>query len=123
MRYGLTELTSATGKFSDNSRAKVRQSSKFPFTCKIFEPWATACASFPSAIFPLGIRTAGTIPALTAYAAADAEVFPVDAQITALDPSSAAFEIAIVMPRSLNDPVGFKPSYLIHTLFFNNSER
>ena len=60
---------------------------------------------------------------MTAYAAAEAEVFPVDAQITALDPSSAAFEIAIVIPRSLNDPVGFKPSYLIHTLFFNISER
>ena len=56
-------------------------------------------------------------------AAADAEVFPVDAQITALEPSSAAFDIAIVIPRSLKDPVGFRPSYLIQTLFFNNSDK
>jgi hypothetical protein len=37
-------------------------------------------------------------------------VFPVDAQITALAPSSAALDIAIVIPRSLNDPVGLLPS-------------
>jgi hypothetical protein len=39
-------------------------------------------------------------------------VLPVDAQITALAPASAAFEIAMVMPRSLNDPVGLAPSTL-----------
>ena len=75
------------------------------------------------AILPFGIKTTGRIPALTAYAAADADVFPVDAQITAFAPSSAAFEIAIVIPRSLNEPVGFSPSYLIQTLFPNSSER
>jgi len=37
-------------------------------------------------------------------------IIPVDAQITALAPSSAAFEIAIVIPRSLNEPVGLVPS-------------
>jgi hypothetical protein len=83
----------------------------------------TAWANLPIAIFPLGINTAGVIPALTAYAAADAEVFPVDAQITAVAPSSAAFEIAIVIPRSLKEPVGFKPSYLIQTLLPSSSER
>ena len=55
------------------------------------------------------------MPALTAYAAAEAEVLPVDAQMTALAPSSAALEIAIVMPRSLNDPVGLAPSTLMQT--------
>ena len=64
----------------------------------------------PIAIFPSGTNTTGCIPALVAYAAADALVFPVDAQITALAPSSAAFEIAIVIPRSLNEPVGLVPS-------------
>ena len=77
----------------------------------------------PIAIFPFGIRTAGVMPALTAYAAAEAEVFPVDAQITAFAPSSAALEIAMVIPRSLNDPVGFRPSYLIQTLLPSSSER
>ena len=43
-------------------------------------------------------------------AAADADVLPVEAQITARAPFSTAFEIASVMPLSLNDPVGFAPS-------------
>ena len=50
-------------------------------------------------------------PATAPYAAADAEVFPVEAQMTARAPSSTAFEIAMTMPRSLNEPVGFMPSY------------
>jgi len=36
---------------------------------------------------------------------------PVDAHTTALAPSSTALEMANVMPRSLNEPVGFRPSY------------
>lgn len=40
------------------------------------------------------------MPALVAYAAADAEVLPVEAQMTALAPSRAATEIAVVIPRS-----------------------
>jgi hypothetical protein len=55
--------------------------------------------------------TAQRRPALAAYAAAAAEVFPVDAQMTAFAPRSAALEIAIVIPRSLKEPVGFSPSY------------
>ena len=39
------------------------------------------------------------------------KVFPVEAHMTASEPSSSAFDTAIVMPRSLNDPVGFMPSY------------
>ncbi len=50
-------------------------------------------------------------PARVAYAAAAAEVFPVDAQITASAPSSFALATAITIPRSLKEPVGFKPSY------------
>ncbi|CAB4603467.1 unannotated protein [freshwater metagenome] len=57
------------------------------------------------------------MPAFVAYAAALALVFPVDAQITALAPSSAALEIAIVMPRSLKDPVGLAPSTFSQTSF------
>ena len=37
-------------------------------------------------------------------------MFPVDAQTTALAPSSRAFEMASVMPLSLKDPVGLRPS-------------
>src|SRR5207253_3206362 len=49
------------------------------------------------------------------YAAADALVLPVEAQTTAFEPSSMAFEMATVMPRSLNEPVGLAPSYFSHT--------
>ncbi len=51
------------------------------------------------------------MPALVAYAAAAALVFPVEAQTIALAPSSTAFAVAHHHPLSLNEPVGFKPSY------------
>ncbi len=52
------------------------------------------------------------MPARAAYAAAAADVLPVDAQMTALLPSCRAMVIATVMPRSLKEPVGFSPSTL-----------
>ena len=39
-------------------------------------------------------------------------MLPVEAQMTALAPSSTALEMATVMPRSLNEPVGLAPSTL-----------
>src|SRR5947207_2861745 len=50
-----------------------------------------ACASFPSATYPSGTMTTAVSPALAAYAAAAAEVLPVEAQMTARLPSSIAF--------------------------------
>ena len=75
-------------------------------------PCITAWASLPAAILPSGISTAARIPARAAYAAADADVLPVDAQMTASAPSSTALDSATVMPRSLKLPVGFIPSSL-----------
>ena len=72
----------------------------------------TACASLPIAILPCGISTAQVIPARAAYAAADADVLPVDAHSTAFWPRATASVTAIVMPRSLNEPVGLSPSTL-----------
>src|SRR6185436_3811331 len=72
-------------------------------------------AILPIAIFPLGTSTAHVRPAFAAYAAADADVLPVEAHTTACAPSSAALEIASVIPRSLKEPVGFDPSYFSHT--------
>ena len=37
-------------------------------------------------------------------------MLPVDAQITARAPEASAWVTATVIPRSLNDPVGFAPS-------------
>src|SRR3990170_8982871 len=51
------------------------------------------------------------MPALAAYAAREAEVLPVEAQITQDTPNSRAFETPTVMPLSLNEPVGFSPSF------------
>ena len=62
------------------------------------------------------------MPAFVAYAAALALVLPVDAQITAFAPSSAALEIAIVIPRSLKEPVGFAPSNFNQTSLLSISE-
>jgi hypothetical protein len=43
------------------------------------------------------------------------EVVPVDAQMTARAPSSLALVMAMVMPRSLKEPVGLAPSTLRYT--------
>ena len=75
----------------------------------------SAWASFPVAIFPSGTITAPRTPARAAYAAALAAVLPVEAHTTASAPSRIAAETATVMPRSLNDPVGFAPSSFSQT--------
>src|SRR6266487_5134041 len=74
-----------------------------------------ACSNLPLAIFPAGKITTHEIPARAAYAAAEAEVFPVDAQMSAVVPHSLALDTATVIPRSLNDPVGLSPSFLTKT--------
>ena len=51
-----------------------------------------------------------SIPAAAPYAAAEADVFPVEAQTIARAPTSAALATARTIPRSLNEPVGFWPS-------------
>ena len=38
-----------------------------------------------------------------------------EAQIAVRAPRSSALETATVIPRSLKDPVGFRPSYLTNT--------
>ena len=50
------------------------------------------------------------MPARPQYAAADADVLPVDAHTAAVAPSSSAFDTATVIPGP-NDPVGLAPSY------------
>jgi hypothetical protein len=82
-----------------------------PSTWRTCAPWIIAWESFPNAIFPSGNRTNALIPARAAYAAAEADVFPVDAQMTESEPSAFALDTAIVIPRSLKEPVGFSPSY------------
>jgi len=60
------------------------------------------------AIEPCGRRTQHLSPAAAEYAAAEAEVFPVEAHMTTWLSASTALEMAMVIPRSLKEPVGFK---------------
>ena len=115
MRCGLTLLTSAIPVRSAISRTRTRAESKFPCSTTMRAPCATACASLPSATLPSGTMTLQAIPAAAQYAAALAEVFPVEAQTAFFAPLSIAFARATTMPRSLNEPVGFIPSNLSHS--------
>lgn len=65
-----------------------KASSKFPSIETISAPYITACDNLPNAILPSGITTIAFKPALAAYAAADADVFPVEAHITIFLPCS-----------------------------------
>ena len=47
-------------------------------------PYITACASLPAAISPLGTITMLSMPLCAPYAAAEALVLPVDAQMMAV---------------------------------------
>jgi hypothetical protein len=119
----LTEFTSVMASRAAISRTTVRAWSKLPLIWITLAPWMRAWASFPKAMWPSGMSTAQRRPARAAYAAADADVLPVEAQMTAFDPSSTALDMATVMPRSLNDPVGFRPSYFRRTVASTRSER
>src|SRR5439155_20828279 len=69
-------------------------------------------ASFPAATPPAGTTTTARRPQRAAYAEADALVLPVEAHNSVCAPASRAFAVATAMPRSLNDPLGLRPSYL-----------
>src|SRR5690625_5638653 len=65
-----------------------KASSKFLSISTISAPYIVSWASLPRATFPFGITIIALSPAFAAYAAAEAEVLPVDAQITTLLPRS-----------------------------------
>src|SRR5437762_534465 len=75
-------------------------------------PTARTCTSFERAAAPATTTITASSPARAAYAALDAAVFPVDAQTRRVAPFSTALVTATLIPRSLNEPVGFAPSHL-----------
>src|SRR5450755_1333450 len=75
----------------------------------VLAPYSSACASLPNEILPYGMKITGCSPAALAYAAMDADVFPVETQATRVAPSCTACEAPQVIPLSLNEPVGLKP--------------
>ena len=101
----------AAGELTD----ELQRPSKFPRSAITRAPCTSAWASFPVAIFPSGTITAHRSPPRAAYAAADAAVLPVEAQMIAREPSLTAADTAQVIPRSLNEPVGLAPSSFSHT--------
>jgi hypothetical protein len=52
------------------------------------------------------------IPAREAYAAKDAPALPEESSMASMTPAAARAEISTAVPRSLNDPVGFRYSHL-----------
>src|SRR4028119_1330824 len=111
MRSGFTELTRVTSSRSAAISCEILSAaSKLPSICTISAPCASTWTALPKAIFPAGTTTKHLMPARAAYAAAEAAVFPVEAQTAALLPEATARLMATVIPRSLNEAVGFIPS-------------
>ena len=79
-------------------------------TVKLEKEWAAAAKDDAVRAAQRREEAARAAAEAEAQAAADAEVLPVDAHATARAPPSIAFDTAMVMPRSLNDPVGLAPS-------------
>src|SRR5437868_6114954 len=119
IRSGLIEFTIAKLSRCPSSRTIRSASSKLPAIATTLAPYAKAWTNLPLAIFPAGRTTTQRIPARAAYAAADADVFPVEAQLNATAPRSTAFETVIVMPRSLNATMRSARSTVNHLRFRN----
>src|ERR1700716_2466250 len=111
------EFISATGYRLGRARTASSATSKLPFSATTLAPYISACESLFSAISPDGTTTIARTPIRAAYAAIEADVLPVDAHISTLLPPSNALATATTMPRSLKEPVGFKPSYLKYRCF------
>src|SRR5882724_75908 len=106
-RYGLSEFSRYAENLRTTSCSTFKQPSKSVRSCKTCAPYSRACASFPAATCPAGKRTMLFISARAAYAATEAEVFPVEAQHTQENPSAFAMVMAAEIQVSLNEPVGF----------------
>jgi len=63
----------------------------------------------PQRDFPLGDEERRFIPARARRRPAEADVFPVEAQMTESEPSAFALETAIVIPRSLKEAGRVQP--------------
>ncbi len=90
VRKGWTKLYRSAGGFA-KGRAEAERLRPYGIAFDLLDPPALA-------------------DGLAVVAAAEADVFPVDAQMTARLPSSTALLIATVIPLSLNEQVGFNPS-------------
>src|SRR3989449_6879301 len=92
------------------------QASKSVGSDTVRQPEAIGCDNCSMLTLPFGRTTTPRIPSTwAAYAAMAAEVSPVEAQATWRTPRWRAHDTPALMPRSLNDRVGFSPSCLMRT--------
>ena len=89
------------------------QSEMRPFSFTTFAPNAWHSITFAEGV-SAGITITAGIPAAAAYAASAPPALPAVGAAKAFTPSRFARVTAAVMPRALNDPVGFSPSSLTY---------
>ena len=106
------ELTRPPGSRSASLLASSRQSSKLPSTWSSLRAVDQRLGELAEGDLALRDEHGAGEPGPRRVGGGAALVLPVEAQITAFAPSSTALVMAIVMPRSLNEPVGLAPSTL-----------
>src|SRR5258708_33125445 len=98
----------STSLHSRSLRTPAGTATGIPPNCRM----ASTCAAGASSC----VSTAHRNPARAEYAAAATPWLPVEAHTTRVLSSATAAEMATAWKRSLNEWVGFLPSYLSHTL-------
>src|SRR6266849_5629007 len=114
-RYGSFSVeTSYQPSRSLCSATYLPQSEINPFSLTTFAPNAWHSITLAEGV-SAGITMTAGIPAAAAYAASAPPALPAVGAAKAFAPSCLARETAVVMPRALNDPVGFNPSSLMYS--------
>src|SRR2546427_5499763 len=114
MRFGSLRVeTSYQPSMSLCSATYLPQSEIRPFSLTTLAPKAWHSITFAAGVSAGITMTAGS-PAAAAYAASAPPALPAVGAASAFAPSCLARETAVVIPRALNEPVGFKPSSLIY---------
>src|SRR6266849_3562547 len=112
-RYGsLSVETSYQPSRSLCSATYLPQSEINPFSFTTLAPNAWHSITLAEGVSAGTTMTAG-IPAAAAYAASAPPAFPAVGAAKAFAPSCLARDTAAVIPRALNEPVGFNPSSLM----------
>ncbi len=116
MRSLLTEFTRCTGYLSASSRAMLEAVVEVALHLQQLRVVGDRLAELAHRDLALRYQHRGRDAGVGRVGRRTlADVLPVEAQITALAPCSMALETAIVIPRSLKEPVGFMPSNFTQT--------
>src|SRR5713226_7457147 len=114
-RYGsLSVETSYQPSRSLCSATYLPQSEINPFSLTTLAPKAWHSITLAAGVSAGITMTAGS-PAAAAYAASAPPALPAVGAARAFAPSCLARETAVVIPRALNEPVGFNPSSLMYS--------